>query len=327
MNSTKLTDKNRKSKNALRSQSLIERLNLKELEQSRFVLILVAAAFILHWFTNVVASLMFMHFQSGSGELGLLVSLLIISLFTFIIALVSFIELLKFTRAACSIAIVLVWVNLLINILLLIHSSYWLGVCIHLVFAIAVTLMLTGKKSVIRLILGILLLVVNFTLVLYPAAKYMETRNYVEKNMAVLDEIDQNSTSKVENIELILSNSELLCKMAPYVGEKQMNIAFFISYFGLSKAFNNDMVSGYRLSRDSVRKIYSKTCYVNKTKVYALQNGVAFEKYVPKILSKSENEMYEKKMSMLKYSEEFGSKDDDSDLNLPGIDDDDEDDD
>ena len=178
-----------------------------------------------------------------------------------------------------------------------------------------------------RLIIGILLLVVNFTLVLYPAAKYMKTRNYVEKNMTTLDEIDQNSSTKVENIEQILSNSELLCKMAPYVGEKRLNIALFISYFGLSKAFNNDVDAGYRLTCDSVRKIYSKTCYLNKTKVYALQKGVEFEKYVPKIVSKSENEMYEKKMSMLKYSEEFGSKDEDSDSDLPGIDDDDDDDD
>jgi len=325
MNSTKLTKKNRKSKNALQRQSLIERLNLKELEQSRFVLILVAAAFILHWFTNVIASLMFNHFQSGSEELGLLVSLLIISLFTFVIAIVSFIELLKFTRAACSIAIVLVWVNLLINILLLIHSSYWFGSAIHLLFALAVTLMLTGKTSVIRLIFGIVLLIANFTLILYPPAKYMETRNYVEANMAVLDEIDQNSSTKVKNIKNILSNYELLCKLAPYVGEKQRNIALFTGYFGLAKAFNGDFESGYRLMRDSVRKTYTKTCYINKTRVYAMLKGIEYEKYLPKILSKTENEMFEKKMSMLKYSEEFGTNDD-SDSDLPGIDDDDDED-
>ncbi len=294
MNNTKLPDKFRKSKRALQRQSLIERLNLKDLEQSRFVLIFVAVVFILYWFTNVVASLMFNHFQSGSGEFGLLASLLITSLFTFVIAIVSFIELLKFTRAACGVAIVLAWVNLFVNTLLLIYTGYWLGACIHLLFALTISVMLTGKTSFLRLSSGIVLLVANFTLILYPAMRYMESRNYVEDKMVVLDEIDQNSTIEVEDIDKILTDSEFLCEIAPFVGEKHRNIALFKGYFGLAKAFNGKVSQGYRLTWDSVKKTYAKKCYVNKARIYALLKGIEFENYEPKILSKSENEMFEK---------------------------------
>ena len=105
MNQNKLTDKTTKSKGTLQRQSLLDRLKLKELEQPKFVIVISAFAFILHWLSNVVASLMLLHFEPGSGELALLISLLLTSLFTFIVAIVALIELLKFSYAGCSVSI------------------------------------------------------------------------------------------------------------------------------------------------------------------------------------------------------------------------------
>ena len=319
MNQTKLTNISRKSKSALKRPSLIDRLKLKDLEQSKTILVISAGAFILHWLANVVASLMFLHFQPETGELGLLISLLLTSLFTFIIAIVSFIELLKFSYAGRSIAVALAWANFFLHILLLIYTHYWLGACIHLVFALAITVLLTGKTSLVKFALSILLLIVNFTLILYPATKYMQTRNFVEDKMSVINEFNPNSDAKIENITKIVANTKLLHNLAPYFGEKEKYIALYTGYFALAKAYEGSITEGYQHARASVRTMYVEQCYINKTKVYAMLKQVKYEDYKPKILTNAENELIEKKMSMLKFSEDIGEKNDDG---LSDLDDD-----
>ena len=318
MNQNKLTDKSRKSKGTLQRQSLLDRLKLKELEQPKFIIVLTAGAFILYWLANVLASLMLMHFQPESGELALLISLLMTSLFTFTIAIVALIELLKFSYAGCSISIILSWANFALNVLLLIYTHYWLGACISLTFAISITLLLNSKVSAIKYVLGFLLLLGSFALILYPPMKYKESRALVEEQIAKIDLINPSEINANQDIADFVSAAKYLHTFARYFGENESKITLFSSYYALAVALEGKIDQGYKIAQSAVKYTYVQQSFVNKIKIYSMLMKVAYEDYVPKILTPEEYEAFQKKMTLSNYNEDLGSPEEDdwSDLEL-----------
>ena len=328
------TEKSPADSDKLKRRSLIERLDLRSLEQSPGALRLSAVAFLLQWLISVIAELLYRHFEPVKGEYSLFICLLLTSLFTFIFAIVAFIELLRIDRAGRSVALALAWINFFAYLVFLYYTRFWLLLFNQFVFALVITYILNGKTTRRRFALAIIFVVLNFLLLFVPAAYYSILRvrapkllqiaatertellkKYYQKPDAQIGTLpDLSGIAGFEKYKQAVKNAEnayhQLYFMSSIVGEKTRNRAVYLSNWALTLALSGKYKSAYNFAYEAVMLTYVKEAYKNKAKVFALMHKIPYKDYEPVILSESEYGFFEKQAALRKYPKEALNFDD-----------------